>query len=91
MPNVASTRWWKVDLSAGVQVRQKPVVAQVDGSESVAVHANLESVVHEWTDDRVSGMVKGNEVEDHVVRSNGIIVVPTGRIRHQQAGSIPMV
>jgi hypothetical protein len=36
-------------------------------------------------------MVEGNEVKDHVMRIICIILVPTGRIRHQQVGSIPMV
>jgi hypothetical protein len=59
------------------------VAAQVDGGNPVIIHANPEFVVHEQKDGRASRMVEGNEVEDHVVRSIGIIVVPTGRIRHQ--------
>jgi hypothetical protein len=59
------------------------VATQVDGSDPGIVHANPESVVHERENGRASGMVEGNEVEDRVVRSIGIIVVLTGRIRHQ--------
>ena len=89
-PNVASNRRWKADLLVCVDVREEPCPSQVHDGDPVAVHANPESVVHERQDGSARRMVEGHSVVDGVVRTT-VIIVPTGRIRHQQAGSIPMV
>ena len=91
MLNATSNRRWKVDYSMGVDVREDPVPVLVDGGEPVAVHANPRSVVaHERQDGSAARMVEGHDVVHHAGPMIGIIV-PTGRIRHQQAGFIPMV
>ena len=90
MLNLASIWGWKGDKSLGVDVREVPVPVIIDGGDPVAVHANPESVVHERQDGSARRMVEGHGVVDGVVRTTGMIV-PMGRIRHQQAGSIPMV
>ena len=90
-PNVASTRRRKVDYLAGVDVGEAPVPAHVDGGDPVAVHANPRSVVaHERQDGSAARMVEGHDIVRHAGPMIGIIV-PTGRIRHQQAGSIPLL
>ena len=53
----------------GVDVREDPVPALVDGGEPVAVHANPESVIHEWQYGGAPRMVEGHHVVHRVVHT----------------------
>ena len=94
MLNLASIWGWKGDKSPGVDVREVPIPATVDRGDPVAVHANPESVVHERQNGGVPRTVEGHHVIHCVVqmifsRLVPVLIDPTSRLGHQQAGFIP--
>src|SRR4051794_30073919 len=94
MLKLTSIWGWKGDNSPGVDVREVPVPAIVDGGNLVAVHAKPESVVHERQNGSVPRTVEEHHVVHRVVqtifsRIVPVFINPTSRLRHQQAGFIP--
>jgi hypothetical protein len=83
-------------LSLGVDIHEEPDLDPVVGGELVAIHANLEPFVHERQDGGASRVVEGHHVIHSIVltifhRLVPVVIEPMSRLRHQQAGYIPMV
>ena len=94
MLHLASIWGWKGDKLLGVDVREVPVPVIIDGGDPVAVHANPEPVVHERQNGCVLRTVEGHHVVHRVVQTIfsclvPVLIDPTSRLRHQQAGFIP--